>query len=78
MKLQERIIKALNQIEKQDIEDLRELAQVLQARAMNARCDLSTIDEKHHTGFKAGHRQARHRIADEILEVLTSYITSKV
>ena len=82
MKLSEKVLAALDRIGQED-EDLRRqlfdnLCNVLHGKAMNMKCDVGAIAKEHVIGYQAGHKQARHDIAGEILELMHKFITSKL
>ena len=74
MKLSERILKAIDRLEDEQISKFTKFVEDLSREAMNTRCDLSAIDPGHHVGFKHGHKQARHEISEMILLKVGDFI----
>ena len=70
MKLSQQLLDAIDALDEQRDEKFQELMNILSANAMNTRCDTSAIADEHIMGFKQGHKQARHAIAEMLLSVM--------
>lgn len=77
MKLSQKILNAIDKVEEEETNRFVKFLTDLSKEAMNTKCDLSAAAPGHHVGFKYGHKQARHAIAEMILSKIDAFIEAK-
>jgi Ni,Fe-hydrogenase maturation factor len=70
-KLSKKIEEAIDRAEETLLE---EISDRLQREIINLPVDLSAIAPEHITGVKEGHKQARHRAVEKVLDIFADYL----